>query len=796
MSSLSPTHDARSDEEADRLPAGFQARWSDFVDPVMTLEELVDKAILEKSEGRQSTERLRAYILADPKTLLDATYQKQQQFLIGLDEYRARDARRKKYPGLRWFSAAMAVIGVLGGVLGFFLAFFMLGDALSIPVVWRFLIALTVLGLLALLFWLGFDVILDEWAMIVAVGLAVLIAIAGFVLGATEVLGNVGWGITLAVVVAIALATFTIVGAVLWIEFTEDSEALLQVQYDDWRAGLLWAAVYPALNAAFNRVKVEEYRLSLSLDHPVNWDAPRAVIDTAAASELRQHTAPRSKGSFALAGPRGSGKSTLLHRWASGAYTSPDSGANVVRRDLIVEVSAPVGYDHKEFLVYLFGRLCEAVEGYAERYKDPSTAPKSAWLTGRRASRASTQDLHTQGRPKIASLSELVQTARAERHAIRYLQSTTSAGELNAGIGYSGFSLGSKMSESVRTDNIPLNYPELVDEFRWFLEQASRVVAAESARGRWPRGGRAANAADGDDSPGGAGKASVLIAIDELDRISDGELAQKFINELKALFGVPNCFFLVSVSEDALAEFELSAMGMRTVFDSAFDEIVRVDYLGLHEAHHLLDRLIVGLPEPFPTLAYVLSGGLARQLVRIAYQMADMGQSSNGLSIDQVSARLVQRQLHKTVRAAIDRLFGSVGAGFGADLFRILDQLPSATPPSSTSLRRLETHLRGLPDEEGLLRGLPDGPDATKFAHTLRDEVASMCNYLATVLEVFNSDLDAASYGVRLQPGPTHFDNLARARRYLGANPHGADELLEAFRSASPRFRSRERAAT
>lgn len=44
------------------------------------------------------------------------------------------------------------------------------------------------------------------------------------------------------------------------------------------------------------------------------------------------------------------------------------------------------------------------------------------------------------------------------------------------------------------------------------------------------------------------GPPRVPVGIDELDKIESAEQAQAFLNEIKGLFGVPGCQFLVSVS--------------------------------------------------------------------------------------------------------------------------------------------------------------------------------------------------------------------------------------------------------
>ncbi len=55
----------------------------------------------------------------------------------------------------------------------------------------------------------------------------------------------------------------------------------------------------------------------------------------------------------------------------------------------------------------------------------------------------------------------------------------------------------------------------------------------------------------------------MLIGIDEVDKILDGERAEAFLNDIKAVFGVPGCLYLVSLSENALAVFARAVLPYR-----------------------------------------------------------------------------------------------------------------------------------------------------------------------------------------------------------------------------------------
>ncbi|MFD1046080.1 hypothetical protein ACFQ1S_11145, partial [Kibdelosporangium lantanae] len=404
-------------------------------------------------------------------------------------------------------------------------------------------------------------------------------------------------------------------------DYAPPSDEQAQRAFDVWLESLYGNGLLPIATEASSLGTT--YRTSLPPHCRIVTDTA-IELDTPATRELRRLLRQRNKGSFALAGPRGAGKSTLLGRWCAGHFLREDNDPRTTRHDLIVTVDAPVGYKSQEFLHHLFGQVCDAVERYALEHKQRGPR-RSMWFRLRR------KRLDELGRPRpgqTVTAAHLELLALRERENIRHVQSRTTEGEWSVGMPPLGGTLGAKAKVSVQRSDVPFNHPELVARFRDFLRTAADVAAVN--------------------------KGKVLVGIDELDRISDGMEAQRFINELKAVFNVPNCYFLVSVSEDALADFELSAMGMRTVFDSAFDSIVRVDYLDFPQARTLLNRRIIDLPEQFTALAYVLSGGLARELTRVAEEIADERSEARGL--DAMAVYLVRRQLGRTARAAMDRL--------------------------------------------------------------------------------------------------------------------------------------------
>jgi len=92
---------------------------------------------------------------------------------------------------------------------------------------------------------------------------------------------------------------------------------------------------------------------------------------------------------------------------------------------------------------------------------------------------------------------------------------------------------------------------------------------------------------------------------------------------VKATFGVPGCIYLISVSEEALAQFERRISTTRTAVDTAFGEVVWLPELSLEESIALLERRFTGFPCAFLALCHCLSGAIPRDLVRAARTLVD-----------------------------------------------------------------------------------------------------------------------------------------------------------------------------
>ncbi|GAA1017244.1 hypothetical protein Aple_094580 [Acrocarpospora pleiomorpha] len=254
---------------------------------------------------------------------------------------------------------------------------------------------------------------------------------------------------------------------------------------------------------------------------------------------------------------------------------------------------------------------------------------------------------------------------------IHYLQTRTSEASMSAG--WQGFGVSAKRGGSRARQ--PLTYLEIVDTLKGFLHTLADELTTSGLKSR-----------------------GLVVGIDELDRIEPAARARDFVNELKVVFDVPNCLFLLSVSDEALREADLAPVGRRDAFDSAIDEIIRVEPLDLATATRLLDTRAVGLPVPFAALFHCLSGGMPRDLLRTARAAAALIVPDRPRTLPEITAALLTRE---SARLTDDRGFlRTIEQIFTAELTQ--DRLTRASDPgfpgSFDALARVRRDL-GIADE-------------------------------------------------------------------------------------------------
>jgi hypothetical protein len=341
----------------------------------------------------------------------------------------------------------------------------------------------------------------------------------------------------------------------------------------------------------------------------------------------------------------------------------------------------------------------------------------------------------------------LVARSRDELRRIRFQQTVTSGwteGLKLGAIAPSPVAAERSATGSTAMARFPLTYPEIVTNFHAYASDLTK---------------------DGE---------SLIVGIDELDKLSP-EAAARFMNEIKAIFDapVPRCYYLVSVSEEALASFEQRGLPSRDVFDTAFDEMLHVGQLGLDATVAMLGRRIIDVPRGVAQLCHALAGGLPRDAVR-TIRMIVAARDEHGITALGGLARLV------CTRQLADRLHGLRTA------LRLISRSTSVVAVASwadaLSLGDVTTVTR-LPDEM-LNRLERDGESAA-----LRLVALHACSFyhLATTAAFFADATgdDLANAQAAVSPGfAASVEVLARARNELSLSWALAWESVSAFRAA------------
>jgi hypothetical protein len=570
--------------------------------------------------------------------------------------------------------------------------------------------------------------------------------------------------------------------------FQEDEETPLMSARRRFENALRELAIGPAIRREINKRTLDRY------DDDLDFGAAglpelrgrEHEVQTPARDELDELTARMHGGSIGIAGQRGAGKSTLIK-----AYCEPRDSND---RRLTTVISAPVKYEAREFVLTLFGQLCEKVlvdpaaarvmthapSRLARKARLSAYGPvalstpltfavaaallkvcKPLWLdmavvvlatvvvalsvlwTIKRVRRAETR--------AVGVDPERALRARAERELddIRFQQSWST--------GYAGkLSLPIPVSPEVQVTSTEqatakqATFPEIVERLRSFL------ALAAAARG------------------------GVVIGIDEMDKMESGEVAQKFLNEIKAIFGVGRCFYLVSISEGAMSTFEQRGLPFRDVFDSSFDEVISVAPLGLEASKGLLRRRVIGLGPPFLDFCHCLTGGLPRDLLRAARRLSLYDEEDK--SLPAVCKVLAISELERKVAAAAVSARQIALEPYVSELLFWLRGLSPGQPSSQPLLDR-SSKMPGRWARESLGSHEMNAVDSLE---RVRLELAAFSYFIATVVRFFcEFEGDPRAHfepAEREIDGESQIDRLAKARAAFEQNPSLAVSRIDAFR--------------
>lgn len=533
-------------------------------------------------------------------------------------------------------------------------------------------------------------------------------------------------------------------------------------------------------------------------------EAESSVVQTAATRRLARVLGRADSVAVALAGHRGVGKTTAIRSIARGLHTSPERPA-----PFVVVASAPANYDARDFVLHLHALLCRAV---LERVGSPqpengrrlriatrrvawglifalgcagtalvlwhADAPRFGADIIALARRSFGDFPHGvshlwagQSAPHVVAIAVLAlvpfgviftlviwttfaaarmprrrrlrgrvaleRQTRKQLDRIRFLQTYTTgwSGKLSMPLkGEAGRTWSTQRAEQ------QLTHPEVVDKFREFAAFASRRLQDEAMS-----------------------EHHLVIAVDELDKIGEPEKAHRFINDIKAIFDVPGCLFFVSVSDDAVLNFEQRGLAVRDAFDSAFSEMIRLEHFTLEESRLWISLRLVGLPEQFGYLCHCLSGGLPRDLKRYTIEMIDM------------AAAMYRPWLAQVARAFIDRELDSKAHALAG----VANALPASAAVAELTAEILKISKTREPIElvqfAGRIRVDDAAVDLADPVTRLRWHSACFALFCATVLEVFTDQLNEPRLTSDLHM-------IAVTRQHMAVYPHLAMQTIIEFR--------------
>jgi hypothetical protein len=261
---------------------------------------------------------------------------------------------------------------------------------------------------------------------------------------------------------------------------------------------------------------------------------------------------------------------------------------------------------------------------------------------------------------------------------------------------------------------------------------------------------------------------------------------------------------MVSVSDDALNAFERRGLPLRDAFDSSFDEILRVEPLSYPESRRMLYRRVIGLTEPYVAFCHCLAGGLARDVIRAArqvarnaanlttgrpdlmasraaesgddstteYELLDDVPSRDRPTLSTISAAVLYDEMYRKLRA-ISHVVSRIASEDTAELQNTLHDIAAHLVPGQPIIGIVD--LIAKP-------GYAESPTVTR----IRLDLVAYAYYSATLQEVFTDRLDDAQMvkATSESSGPASFDALATARNAFTTDTLLAWHLISQCRHA------------
>lgn len=200
----------------------------------------------------------------------------------------------------------------------------------------------------------------------------------------------------------------------------------------------------------------------------------------------------------------------------------------------------------------------------------------------------------TRVREDREGLGRIRRAAEELRLQVRYVVTTKESSEMGAEGGPQGLTGRLKRARERELVERPATLSSLIQNFRAFVE----LMAA------------------GVEGP-------VVIAIDELDKMADAVRVAQLLRDIKGIFDIPGAYFLVSLSDEAARTLQLGAVRTRNEFNSSFYAVITLPPLTPEQCLAVLRKRAADFDGPTGLAIGVMTGGVPREIVRIAERVYD-----------------------------------------------------------------------------------------------------------------------------------------------------------------------------
>jgi len=217
---------------------------------------------------------------------------------------------------------------------------------------------------------------------------------------------------------------------------------------------------------------------------------------------------------------------------------------------------------------------------------------------------------------------------------------------------------------------------------------------------------------------------------------------------------------------------------------------VVVETLEFGEAREMLSTRVPGFTDSFVFLALALSGGLPREIIRVARRLVDVNlqatEDGNSLMIGDLALRIVTEDIAEVLRTSRSQLSHIyLPEPWGTVLYRLHVAI-TALLSDKTQDADLIIAINNL----CLLRPTNEFPEETKHkedeaaAVKIVDGIIAFAHYGATVIEAFDNDffdLRTAQNSVQEATRGSYME-LAAARMELGISSESSQSIIRNFR--------------